>query len=68
VYGRNPAKYQSIVNDPLPEQRANHCPQEYAGLASTWAAQVKPNLKDGGDNAKGEGPRAEGESVDSAPR
>ncbi|MDQ3819242.1 MAG: DUF4344 domain-containing metallopeptidase, partial [Acidobacteriota bacterium] len=51
VYGHNPSKYQSIVNNPLPEARANLCPEEYGRLANSWTAPLKPYLKDAGSNA-----------------
>jgi hypothetical protein len=51
VFGHNPAKYQSMVPNPLPEQRAVRCPMEYAKLATAWLTLLKPYLKDGGAKA-----------------
>lgn len=52
IYGHNPSKYQSIVNNPLPEARANLCPDEYGRVANTWTTPLKPYLKDAGTNAQ----------------
>lgn len=51
VFGHNPEKYQSMVNNPLPEQRAVRCPMEYTRLATAWLTLLKPYLKDGGAKA-----------------
>lgn len=51
VFGHNPDKYQSMVNNPLPEQRAVRCPSEYTKLATSWLELLKPYLKDGGAKA-----------------
>ena len=51
VFGHNPDKYQSMINHPLPEQRAVRCPQEYTRLATAWLTLLKPYLKDGGAKA-----------------
>lgn len=51
VFGHNPGKYQSMVNNPLPEQRAVRCPMEYSRLATAWLTLLKPYLKDGGAKA-----------------
>jgi hypothetical protein len=51
VFGHNPEKYQKMVNDPLPEQRAVRCPMEYTRLATAWLTLLKPFLKDGGAKA-----------------
>jgi hypothetical protein len=51
VYGHDPDKYRNLVNNPLPEQRAVRCPQEYGRLSNAWATLLKPYLKNGGANA-----------------
>ena len=51
IFGHNPEKYMAMVNDPLPEQRARRCPQEYTKLATAWLTLLKPYLKDGGAKA-----------------
>lgn len=51
VFGHNPEKYQTMVNNPLPEQRAVRCPMEYTRLATAWLTLLKPYLKDGGAKA-----------------
>jgi len=51
VYGHDPIKYRDLVNDLLPEARAELCPQEYARVSNTWADPLKPYLKDGGTAA-----------------
>ena len=53
VYGHNQQKYQVMVNNPLPEQRAVRCPTEYERLSSSWLTLLKPYLKDGGVSAGG---------------
>jgi hypothetical protein len=51
VFGHNPAKYQKMINNPLPEQRAVRCPMEYTRLATAWLTLLRPYLKDGGAKA-----------------
>lgn len=51
IFGHNPQKWQKMINDPLPEQRAVRCPMEYSKLASAWLTLLKPYLKDGGAKA-----------------
>ncbi|HKC62094.1 MAG TPA: DUF4344 domain-containing metallopeptidase, partial [Pyrinomonadaceae bacterium] len=51
IFGHNPEKYMWLVNNPLPEQRAVRCPQEYTKLATAWLTLLKPYLKDGGAKA-----------------
>jgi hypothetical protein len=51
VFGHNPEKYKGMINNPLPEQRAVRCPQEYTRLATAWLTLLKPYLKDGGAKA-----------------
>lgn len=51
IFGHNPEKYMGLVNQPLPEQRAVRCPQEYTKLANAWLTLLKPYLKDGGAKA-----------------
>jgi hypothetical protein len=51
VFGHNPAKYQKMINNPLPEQRAVKCPMEYTRLATAWLTLLRPYLKDGGAKA-----------------
>ena len=51
IFGHNPDKYMGLVNNPLPEQRAVRCPQEYTKLATAWLTLLKPYLKDGGAKA-----------------
>jgi hypothetical protein len=41
----------ALVNDPLPEARAQRCPAEYSRLAHAWLDLLKPYLKDGGAKA-----------------
>ena len=51
VFGHNPEKWQKMINNPLPEQRAVRCPNEYSRLATAWLTLLKPYLKDGGAKA-----------------
>lgn len=51
VFGHNPDKWQKLVDNPLPQQRAVRCPQEYTKLATAWLTLLKPYLKDGGAKA-----------------
>jgi hypothetical protein len=51
VFGHNPNKYMELVNNPLPEQRAVRCPNEYSRLANAWLSLLRPYLKDGGAKA-----------------
>jgi hypothetical protein len=51
VFGHNPNKYMAMVNNPLPEARAQRCPLEYNRLATAWLSLLRPYLKDGGAKA-----------------
>ena len=51
VFGHNPDKYQNMIDNPLPQQRALRCPTEYTRLATSWLSLLKPYLKDGGAKA-----------------
>lgn len=51
TYGSAPEKYQGLVNNPLPEARADRCPNEYARLSRAWLNLLKPYLKDAGRRA-----------------
>jgi hypothetical protein len=53
IFGHNPNKYMSMVNNPLPEARAVRCPKEYTRLATAWLDLLRPYLKDGGAKAEG---------------
>ncbi|HEX8709501.1 MAG TPA: DUF4344 domain-containing metallopeptidase, partial [Pyrinomonadaceae bacterium] len=63
IFGHNPQKYQAMINNPLPEQRAVRCPTEYAKLSDAWLTLLKPYLKDAG--AKNE-PTAQGQALPDA--
>jgi hypothetical protein len=44
-YGENPAKYQTIVSQLLPQERADRCGSEYAKMFDSWARLLKPYFK-----------------------
>ena len=47
IYGSNPRKYSSIVqNGLLPKARAVRCPNEYSRVASSWEKLLEPWRKD----------------------
>jgi len=45
VYGQNPAKYASLVNNALPEQRAVRCEEEYKQIEKSWSTLLAPYMK-----------------------
>lgn len=48
IYGSNPEKYASFVNDDtLPEARAKRCPEEYRKINRAWEKLLQPYLTNG---------------------
>lgn len=45
VYGRDPEAYADWVDDILPAERAEQCPEEYERLSSSWDRLLAPYLK-----------------------
>ena len=47
IYGRNPKENQRfLVNDPLPEQRAEICESQYTRIERSWKSLLAPYAKD----------------------
>lgn len=47
VYGKDPLRYASLVNDGyLPEERAVYCESEYDKISKSWYALLSPYLKE----------------------
>lgn len=45
VYGHDPDKYNYLVNQNLPQERAVRCPAEYAQIAKSWYRLLAPYMK-----------------------
>ena len=46
LYGSDPAKYASMVDDPLPAARARRCAGEYRRLDRSWSKLLEPHVRD----------------------
>lgn len=44
LYGSNPQNYQGLVNQALPQARAQRCPAEYKNIDGAWTRLLAPHL------------------------
>ncbi len=50
LYGSDPVKFQGLVNQGLPQSRAQRCPEEYKNIDGAWSRLLAPHLVGSANN------------------